>query len=634
MVCDILNLIDYFSKGDYEAVFRIEHTPLFENNEDKVIYNLIYIGSCIKTSREIPQEILANISKVEKPQKDYIFLETAKYYLKRGDYKKAEGFIEKVNFSQLKSNPLLYDSLRLKAQIYEKQNLYEKESLAWNAVQEMSGIKSSRKQEAAFKKAIALKKAGCSEKAKNLFKEIAFDSQLNPFGSFALREFSVEELKGISDEKKLQFAKDFLRIGRSKDAVLFLKLIDEKKRDASIWADALYRSRQNQDLFDFCDTILRKTERATAQEISAVLKGLWATLRTGEIEKGKKYFEYITRESKTEPLTLGEANYAMGSLLFGEGKFSESINYFEKTSSYEKNKYYYNAIYKNILSKYIIGEKEIQFGNLISKDNPFRERALFLASDFMNKDINLDMKNPSIYSAIKEKDMAKKIALYKKFHQEKLERNSFAKDSFAQKLYRCGFLLYALNEIEKRGEEASKEDKYAYKTILAQSGNFCKEFSEIDQSIVFSHPSPFWEEISEAAAKYGMEKSLMYAICRNESRFDPYAYSTTGAIGLFQIMPETAKFLLGREIQDEELFEPQINAEIAALYIKKLKGLFSSDAMVISSYNAGEDVVLRWKNNFPDNETLFILMIPYFETQNYTELVLFDKIVYEGLLKE
>lgn len=631
----IYEVIEEFSKGNYQEVLQAD--PAFDKNEDLIVYNLICIDSSLKISNEIPQNILDNLAKIEKPLKDYLLLEAAKRYAESGEYKKAENFIEKVNFSQIKNVHLLYESLRLKAQIYSKQNLWEKEALVWSAVQKINGIQNSKRQEAMFKEAIALKNGGFKERANILFQKIAFDENINPFGSRAFKEYlndNSEIIKNISLENIYRFSKQFIKNGRSKDAVFLLSSIDEKIRDVSLWANALYRARENEKLFQLCDKICFGTKNGSSKDIEALLKGLWATLRTDDLEKAEKYFEFITSNCASDSSSFNEANYSFGSLLFSEGKFKESVDYFQKAASDEKSQFFYNALFKEMVAKYILNEKdEILAKKLILKSNPFRNRASFFWTNFMKSEGSFEMDSKSLYSAIKDENFSKKVEYFFKSREERMFKGKVGKESLIFKLYKSGFLLYALNEAEKLGKELSKDDRYTIKAILAESGNYCKEFNGIDENIVFSHPTPFYTEISEAAERNNIEKSLMFAICRNESRFDPFAYSNTGAVGLFQIMPETAKLLLGREVLEEELLEPKFNAEIAAMYLKKLKEIFPQNAMVVASYNAGEDVVLRWKEKFKEDEIFFILMIPYFETQNYTEGVLFDKMVYDCLEK-
>ncbi len=606
-----------------------------DSQEDFILYNLIYIESCLRGSKDLPQKIIDNFDLVQKPLKDYLFLETAKFFLKKGDYKIAESFIEKVNFSQIKDERLLYESLRLKAEIYSRLNLWNKEAIVWNGIQKIIGISDSRKKEALLKEALALKKSGSTQKATLLFEILAFDYSLNPFGSrafYELFELNPSKVNSIPVEKKNELLRQFVKNGRSGDALILLKTIDEKKRDFSLVANALYRARLNKELFEISDSIIYKNNKPGEKEIETVLKALWATLRCNDYEKAKKYFDFVIKNSNQKSNAFKEANYAFGSFLFSDGKFEECTVFFNETIKDPQNKFYYNALFKALLSNCISKRETSIPENLLIKENPFKERTIYFARKFLGKEINYDFSKKSLYFLLEQKDLKKIVKMNSEKFNQRLFKGKINGNSFIYRLYKSKFPLFALNEAKKK--KLSKDDGITIKAMLASIGDYCKEFSDINEDISLSHPMAYKEEISKAAKKYGVEESLMFAICRNESRFNPFAYSNTGAVGLFQIMPETAKKLLQRDVTEEELFDPEFNAEVAAIYLKKLQEMFLSKAMVVSSYNAGEEVVLRWKEKFYQDEVLFILMIPYFETQNYTEKVLFDKMIYDCLVKE
>lgn len=105
--------------------------------------------------------------------------------------------------------------------------------------------------------------------------------------------------------------------------------------------------------------------------------------------------------------------------------------------------------------------------------------------------------------------------------------------------------------------------------------------------------------ISEAARKHGVSFSLIKAVIRAESNFDPYAVSSSGARGLMQIMPRTAKAL---GIID--LFDPRENILGGACYLKKLLTQFRGDlSLSLAAYNAGPNKVRSFKRMPPIEET-------------------------------
>jgi len=112
--------------------------------------------------------------------------------------------------------------------------------------------------------------------------------------------------------------------------------------------------------------------------------------------------------------------------------------------------------------------------------------------------------------------------------------------------------------------------------------------------------------IAEAARKYGVPFSLIKAVIKAESNFDPYAVSRSGACGLMQIMPETAK-LLG--VKDS--FDPRENISGGARYLKELLAQFDGNLrLALAAYNAGPGRVQSLKRMPPIEETRgFVRMV-------------------------
>ena len=99
-------------------------------------------------------------------------------------------------------------------------------------------------------------------------------------------------------------------------------------------------------------------------------------------------------------------------------------------------------------------------------------------------------------------------------------------------------------------------------------------------------------------------QSLVAAMVRAESAFDPLAVSRKGASGLLQLMPSTAQ-RFGVELQ--EIFDPARNLDAGVRYIRWLSERFDGDlALILAGYNAGEATVERYEG-----------VPPYAETQTY-----------------
>ncbi len=121
--------------------------------------------------------------------------------------------------------------------------------------------------------------------------------------------------------------------------------------------------------------------------------------------------------------------------------------------------------------------------------------------------------------------------------------------------------------------------------------------------------------ISHYAKQYRLDDSLIYAVIRCESNFNPNAVSSAGACGLMQLMPATAA-----EMGVTNIYDPAQNIAGGAQYLSKMLGLFGNDLnLALAGYNAGPQAV-RKHNGIP----------PYQETQQYVKNVLYHQRLYKA----
>ncbi len=115
--------------------------------------------------------------------------------------------------------------------------------------------------------------------------------------------------------------------------------------------------------------------------------------------------------------------------------------------------------------------------------------------------------------------------------------------------------------------------------------------------------------IKRVAKQYSLDPNLIKAIIKIESNFDPKAVSRKGAMGLMQLMPQTA---LNNGVSNP--FDPAQNIAGGSRYFKKLMNMFNGNIkLALAGYNAGENAVIKYGYKIP----------PYNETQNYVEKVLY-----------
>ena len=164
-----------------------------------------------------------------------------------------------------------------------------------------------------------------------------------------------------------------------------------------------------------------------------------------------------------------------------------------------------------------------------------------------------------------------------------------------------------------------------------------------DDFWALAYPRPFWDDVHRAGTTHGVDPLLLVSLMRQESRFDPDARSTVGAIGLFQIMPYTAEALAQRAgvpevlrpetIDELVLAQPAVNSAIAATLTGDLLRLFDgATAPVAASYNAGEErVAVWWATSRELPADFFVDTIPYSETRRFVREVLANRAAYERI---
>lgn len=119
----------------------------------------------------------------------------------------------------------------------------------------------------------------------------------------------------------------------------------------------------------------------------------------------------------------------------------------------------------------------------------------------------------------------------------------------------------------------------------------------------------------EFSRLFPRRQNLLFAVARQESRFNHQALSPVGARGIFQIIPETARRL---GLPADKTFSPEQAAATALSYLDQLSGQFGNDPTVLAAaYNAGESWLALWLGQSLSAHPLFPLAIPYRETQNY-----------------
>jgi len=117
---------------------------------------------------------------------------------------------------------------------------------------------------------------------------------------------------------------------------------------------------------------------------------------------------------------------------------------------------------------------------------------------------------------------------------------------------------------------------------------------------------PYYDIIDAVAAANDVSPKLVRAVIQVESNFQETALSPKGAMGLMQLMPETA-----RRFDVADPYNPRQNIEGGIKYLRTLLDRFPNVGLALAAYNAGEGAVERFRG-----------IPPYAETQNYVRQIL------------
>ncbi len=141
------------------------------------------------------------------------------------------------------------------------------------------------------------------------------------------------------------------------------------------------------------------------------------------------------------------------------------------------------------------------------------------------------------------------------------------------------------------------------------------------------YPLGYWELVQEQSARYTLDPYLVVALIREESAFGERVVSSSGAVGLMQLLPTTANGLVNdakRSTEPVTLDVPPINIALGTRYLAMMIEEFKGNrARALAAYNAGPNQVRRWLERLGDRvDDEFIEEIPFVETKTYVKRVL------------
>jgi soluble lytic murein transglycosylase len=112
------------------------------------------------------------------------------------------------------------------------------------------------------------------------------------------------------------------------------------------------------------------------------------------------------------------------------------------------------------------------------------------------------------------------------------------------------------------------------------------------------YPLEYEHLVTGHARNYELDPALLAAVIYQESKFDADAVSSSGAIGLMQLLPETARGIAqytgGSKFRVEDLYDPEINVRYGSFYLRRLLRKYEDVRLALAAYNAGQTNVDAW----------------------------------------
>ena len=213
-----------------------------------------------------------------------------------------------------------------------------------------------------------------------------------------------------------------------------------------------------------------------------------------------------------------------------------------------------------------------------------------------------------------------------------IELARIGEPALAEEMLRHQARIGAPSEHHALIQLAKKLDLPAAQLWLANNGQWGARSDAADR-----YPNPQWNPLNG----WRVDPALAYGHIVQESSFRRTVVSTAGAVGLMQVLPDTAQMLSrnrGVPYSRAALTDPRYNLEFGQCFLEMMRGSSATAGQlprVIASYNAGPLPVARWARiNDKGDPLLWIESIPYWETRYYVPAVLRNMWVYQGLNNE
>lgn len=205
-------------------------------------------------------------------------------------------------------------------------------------------------------------------------------------------------------------------------------------------------------------------------------------------------------------------------------------------------------------------------------------------------------------------------------------------------LYRIGMRSDALEEWRLLVSNLNDQQLLTAAEIALRNKMYDRAIGAADKTVSehdFSmrYLAPYRDALEVHLHKQGLDEAWVYGLMRQESRFATSAKSDSGAAGLMQIMPSTARWVAGKlglkRYHKSMIHQLDTNLRIGTYYMKSVLSRAENNPVLASAaYNAGPLRALQWRGNKPLEGAIYAETIPYQETRNYVEKVMSNTVYY------
>lgn len=150
------------------------------------------------------------------------------------------------------------------------------------------------------------------------------------------------------------------------------------------------------------------------------------------------------------------------------------------------------------------------------------------------------------------------------------------------------------------------------------------------------YPKKYSEYVHKYSEEYNVDELLIFSIIKAESNFKPEVTSNSNAMGLMQLMENTAleisNIIDGINIEKEDIYSPEINIKFGTYYFSTLIERYNNIGLALAAYNAGMGKVNSWiEDGIIKSDGSDLENIPYKETNLYVRKILNSYKVYQEL---